>query len=40
LRIRKKVLGTEHPDVAQSLNNLAQLLSAQVLFFGATELES
>ena len=30
LAIRKKVLGEEHPDVAQSLNNLAQLLQDQV----------
>ena len=30
LRIRRKVLGNEHPDVAQSLNNLAELFWAQV----------
>ena len=30
LRIRRKVLGNEHPDVAQSLNNIAQLLKDQV----------
>ena len=29
LAIRKKVLGEEHPNVAESLNNLAQLLNAQ-----------
>lgn len=28
--IREKVLGPEHPDVAQSLNNRAVLLYAQV----------
>ena len=28
--IREKVLGPEHPDVAQSLNNRALLLKAQV----------
>ena len=28
--IREKVLGPEHPDVAQSLNNRAALLQAQV----------
>ena len=33
LAIRKKVLGEEHPDVAQSLNNLAALLEAQVRIF-------
>lgn len=30
LAIRRKVLGNEHPDVAQSLNNLVQLLRAKV----------
>lgn len=30
LAIFKKVLGEEHPNVATLLNNLAQLLSAQV----------
>ena len=30
LSIRRKVLGNEHPNVAQSLNNLAQLLKDQV----------
>lgn len=30
LRIRRKALGDEHPAVAESLNNLAQLLKAQV----------
>ena len=30
LAIREKALGPEHPDVAQSLNNLAGLLRAQV----------
>ena len=34
LRIRRKVLGNEHTDVAQSLNNLAQLLKAQVRLAG------
>ena len=34
LRIRRKVLGDEHPDVAQSLNNIAELLSAQVRLAG------
>ena len=29
LAIREKVLGPEHPDVATSLNNLAELFSAQ-----------
>jgi len=29
LAIREKVLGTEHPDTAQSLNNLAELYRAQ-----------
>ena len=33
LAIRKKVLGDEHPDVAESLNNLAGLLSDQVRTF-------
>ena len=33
LAIRKKVLGEAHPDVAQSLNNLAGLLSDQVHTF-------
>ena len=33
LTIRKKVFGDEHPDVAQSLNNLAELLRAQVRIF-------
>lgn len=30
LAIRRKALGMEHPLVAESLNNLAQLLRAQV----------
>jgi hypothetical protein len=30
LEIRKKALGEDHPDVAASLNNLAELLRAQV----------
>ena len=30
LRIDKKVYGDEHPDVAKDLNNIAQLLKAQV----------
>ena len=34
LRIRRNVLGNEHPDVAQSLNNLAQLLYDQVRLAG------
>jgi tetratricopeptide (TPR) repeat protein len=29
LTIREKALGPEHPDVAQSLNNLAELYRAQ-----------
>ncbi len=29
LEIREKQLGPNHPDVAQSLNNLAELLRAQ-----------
>ena len=33
LAIRKKALGEEHPDVAQSLNNLALLLSDQARHF-------
>ena len=28
LQIRQKVLGPEHPDTAQSLNNLAELYQA------------
>lgn len=28
--IREKILGPDHPDVAQSLNNRAELLVAQV----------
>jgi hypothetical protein len=32
LRIRTKVFGDEHPDVAESLNNLAELLQEQVIF--------
>ena len=35
LAIRRKVLGDEHPDVAQSLNNLALLLQAQVRSAGS-----
>ena len=31
LAIREKALGPDHPDVAQSLNNLADLYSAQGL---------
>ena len=30
LAIKKKVFGDEHPKVALALNNLAQLLKAQV----------
>ena len=30
LRIRRKVLGNEHPNVAQGLNNLAELLRTKV----------
>lgn len=30
LAMREKALGPDHPDVAQSLNNLAVLSSAQV----------
>ena len=30
LAIREKALGPDHPDVAQSLNNRAVLLEAQV----------
>lgn len=30
LNIREKVLGPEHPEVAQTLGNLAIVLSAQV----------
>ena len=30
LRIRRKVYGNKHPDVATSLNNLALLLNQQV----------
>ena len=33
LGIRRKALGEEHPDVAWSMNNLASVLIAQVLFF-------
>ena len=33
LGIRRKALGEEHPDVAQSMDNLASVLEAQVLFF-------
>jgi len=29
LSIRKKLLGAEHPDTAQSMNNLAELLRAK-----------
>ncbi|MDP6128682.1 MAG: tetratricopeptide repeat protein [Planctomycetota bacterium] len=32
LAIREKALGPEHPDVAQSLNNLANFLWAQGSF--------
>ena len=32
LIIRRKVFGEEHPDVAQSLNNLAEVYRAQVRF--------
>ena len=39
LRIRRKALGNEHPDVAQSLNNLAVLLKAQVGLKGAHVVE-
>lgn len=31
LAIREKALGPQHPDVAQSLNNQAGLLEAQVI---------
>lgn len=30
LAIRRKVLGNEHPDVAESINNLAWLLRKKV----------
>ena len=33
LGIRGKALGEQHPDVAVSMNNLASVLEAQVLFF-------
>ena len=36
LRIRRKTFGNEHPSVAESLNNLAQLLRAQVRAKGRT----
>ena len=29
LALRKKLFGNEHPDVARSLNNLAEVISAQ-----------
>ncbi|KAF0112766.1 MAG: Tfp pilus assembly protein PilF [Rhodospirillaceae bacterium] len=32
LALREKILGTEHPDVAQSLNNLAELYRVQGLY--------
>ena len=32
LTVRRKVFGEEHPDVAQSLNNLAEVYRAQVRF--------
>lgn len=32
LAIRDEVLGPDHPDVAQSLDNLAKVLIAQVRF--------
>ena len=31
LAIRKQVLGDDHPDVAQSCNNIAMVYKAQVL---------
>ena len=34
LKIREKVLGPEHPDVAHSLNNLAALYHAQGRYGG------
>jgi hypothetical protein len=40
LEISKKALGDEHPTVAIRLNNLAQLLQAQVKFFSTTEHEN
>ena len=40
LRIRRNVLGNEHPDVAQSLNNLALLLKTKVRVKRAQEPES
>ena len=33
LAIKKKVFGDEHPEVALALNNLAELLRAQVRTF-------
>ncbi len=38
LQIREKALGAEHPDVAQSLNNLAILHSAQGEYAAAAPL--
>ncbi len=38
LAIRKQVLGTEHPDIAQSLNNLAVLLKAKGDYDSAEQL--
>jgi tetratricopeptide (TPR) repeat protein len=38
LAIREKTLGPEHPDTAESLNNLAHLLQAQGDFAGARPL--
>ena len=34
LRIRRKAFGNEHPAVAESLNNLAELLREQVRLAG------
>ena len=36
-RIREKVLGSEHPDTAMSLNNLASLLRAHGDLAGARQ---
>ena len=40
LRIRRKVLGDEHPDVAESLSNLAGLLIDQVGLSARTFVDS
>jgi tetratricopeptide (TPR) repeat protein len=38
LEIRKRQLGTDHPDVAQSLNNLAVLYESQGKYLEAEDL--